>query len=112
MSRIWNRAAALAVLGFGMAGLPAVAGATATSSSCAAAVDAATSAWNAAGYATPSKPGQSVVMGRSGHAITGGQYNYAVTQLRLARQDCAGAKPQSSVERVAEVEKILGGSGQ
>ncbi len=63
--------------------------------------------WDAAGFETPSKPGQMIVHGRNGRVSSGGEVTYMITQIRQAVWDCQHGNVPAVRERVALVAERL-----
>jgi hypothetical protein len=109
-SRAFGTAARHALLTFSL-GLMACAvphrDATAGTMACDSALDHLMSEWNSIGFATPSKPGQMIVSGRTGYSTTGGQVNYMLTQIRIAARDCEAGRNEESLSHIATVRRVL-----
>jgi hypothetical protein len=64
-------------------------------------------AWNEAGFAMPSKPGQAIVRGRNGRVASGGEVIYMASQIRQAVWDCQHGNVAAVQQRVALVSDKL-----
>jgi len=92
----------LGLLGFGVA-----AHAAPPAQDCNVAMKSLGEAWDAAGFATPVKPGQSRVIGRNGREATAGQVNYMAGQIRHAARECAAGNNDAALTRISAVRSQL-----
>ena len=81
--------------------------ASAAPTGCAAALDGLARELSAIGFIPPTKPAQSVVWGRNGQHVTGGEYAFMTTEMRLAARACAADDPQDPMPHLAAVRAIL-----
>jgi hypothetical protein len=63
--------------------------------------------WDAAGFETPSKPGQMIVHGRNGRVSSGPEVTYMINQIRQAIWDCQHGDVPTVRERIALVNERL-----
>ncbi len=113
MIDLWNgvekmRSALIGIVCLGIVGVAAAASAASPELSCTVAMKSLSDDWDAAGFATPSKPGQMRVLGHNGREATGAQVNYMAGQMRLAAKDCSSGDNASALKRIAAVRNKLG----
>ena len=99
------RAVIIGLVALGLVGH--VSFAQAQSIRCSAAVRALEDQWRAIAYPTPSKPMQAIVTGRGGHRNSGPEIRYMITQMRLARAECAEGRNAEALARIDEVKRLL-----
>jgi hypothetical protein len=75
--------------------------------SCRSALTALASEWNEIAFMAPGKPGQAIVTGREGYVTTGGDFNFMVGHIRLARVACDRGDDASALRSIAAVRDIL-----
>jgi hypothetical protein len=65
------------------------------------------SEWQSIGFAEPSKPAQMIVAGRNGYTVSGGQFNYLRTQIRMASRDCENGRDNEALSHLVAVYRVL-----
>ncbi len=66
--------------------------------------------WQAVSLPMPQKPAAAIVLGKDGHAYSGGQVEYMTTQYRLANAACIAGDDHEALRRISAVRESLEGS--
>ncbi len=66
--------------------------------------------WDRAGFAAPSKPGQSLVHGRNGYVTSGPGYNAMVSLIRSAANDAREGRDRDAAAKIAKARSLLAAS--
>jgi len=66
--------------------------------------------WDRAGFATPSKPGQSRVYGRNGYVTSGPGYNAMASLIRSAANDTREGRDRDAAAEIAKARSLLAAS--
>lgn len=66
--------------------------------------------WDRAGFAAPSKPGQSLVHGRNGYVTSGPGYNAMVSLIRSAANDTREGRDHDAAAKIAKARSLLAAS--
>ncbi len=81
-------------------------------SSCQVALASLVNEWNAISFAPPSKPAQTIVVGRNGYVTSGGQFNSMTELMRQARAECNRGDTTSAMHDITAVQDLLSRSVQ
>lgn len=75
--------------------------------SCSARLNALSAEWDAISFQPPSKVSQARVVGRDGHEITGGQYAYVQSRIRMAAQACRAGDAALAEQQMGYARSLL-----
>ena len=101
----------IATFGLALLGQTSIASAATPQHACAAPLNDFADAWSAIGFAPPMKPAQAFVSGRHGYRTSGIEYDYMVSQIRLASRDCQAGRDGAALSRIGQVQGLLSQAG-
>ncbi len=81
-------------------------------SSCQAQFSSLMAQWDGIGFATPSKPGQAVVLGSHGYRTSGSEFGYMTSQIRAAHAACERGDAQLALQHIGAVRELLAHAAQ
>jgi hypothetical protein len=97
----------IATFGLVLLGLASVALAATPQRACAVPLNDLADEWDAIGFSPLVKPTQAFVSGRHGYRTSGIEFDYMVSQIRLASRDCRAGKDGAALGRIEQVQRLL-----
>jgi hypothetical protein len=101
------RSLLIATFGLALLGQASIALAATPQRACAAPLNHLVDEWDAIAFLPPAKPAQAFVSGRDGYRTSGIEFDYMVSQIRLASRDCQAGEDAAAIGRIEQVQRLL-----